>query len=267
MLRFAANIGGRRTSRLFSEYPFLERLDRAAAAGFEAVEFPDPYSEGVREIRAALTRNGLRQVQFNLPWGDHAAGEIGITNNPARRVEFRDDVSRALEVADQLSCPRLLCHVGIRLPDVPLETQRASVAENLHYAAEQSARAGVRILVEPLNPVDVPGFLLPTMAEALRLLDEVGHENLRILCDIYHLQRKEGNLTETILANLRQIEHFEIADCPGRHQPGTGEINYRFLLDAIDRAGFDGWVCPEYLPLGARKPLWAGCAIGDIGHR
>ena len=253
MLRFAANIGGGRIERLFSEYPFLERFDRAAAAGFEAVEFPAPYGEDVRAIRAALTRNGLRQVQFNLPWGDHAAGEVGIANNPGRRVEFRDGVFRALEVADQLGCPRLLCHVGITLPDVPLEAQRASVVENLRYAAEQSARAGVRILVEPLNPVDVPGFLLPTMAAALRLLDEVGHENLRILCDVYHLQRTEGNLTETILTNLRRIDHFEIADCPGRHHPGTGEINYRFVLDVIDRAGFDGWVCPEYVPLGGTE--------------
>src|SRR5271166_2031540 len=172
-LRFAANIGDGRIKRLFSEYPFLERFDRAAAAGFDAVEFPEPYGEGVRAIWAALTRNGLRQVQFNLPWGDHAAGEVGIANNPGRRVEFRDGVSRALEVAHQLDCPRLLCHVGITLPDVPLEAQWASVAENLRYAAEQSARAGVHILVEPLNPVDVPGFLLPTMAAAVRLLDEV----------------------------------------------------------------------------------------------
>ena len=131
MLRFSANIGGGRIKRLFSEYPFLERFDRAAAAGFEAVEFPEPYGEGVRAIRAALTRNGLRQMQFNLPWGDHAAGEVGIANNPGRRVEFRDGVSRALGVADLLGCPRLLCHVGITLPDVPLEAQRASVAETL----------------------------------------------------------------------------------------------------------------------------------------
>jgi Xylose isomerase-like TIM barrel len=136
---------GGRIKRLFSEYPFLERLDRAAAAGFEAVEFPEPYGEEVRAIRAALVRNGLRQVQFNLPWGDDAAGEVGIANNPRRRVEFRDGVSRELEVADQLGCPRLLCHVGITLPDVPLEAQRASVAENLRYAAEQSARRGMHL--------------------------------------------------------------------------------------------------------------------------
>jgi hydroxypyruvate isomerase len=140
--------------------------------------------EDVRAIRAALTRNGLRQVQFNLPWGDHAASEVGIANNPRRRVEFRDGVSRALEVADQLGCPRLLRQVGITLPHVPLEAQRASVTENLRYAADQSSRAGVRILVEPLNAVDVLGFLVPTMTAAVRLLDEVGQENLRILCDV-----------------------------------------------------------------------------------
>ncbi len=248
MLRFAANIG-----KLFGEYPFLERFDRAAAAGFEAVEYPEPYGHDVRAIRAALDRNGLRQVQFNLPWGDHAAGDWGVANDPRRRSEFRDGVARALEVADLLDCPRLLCHVGALRPEVPVDVQWGTAAENLRYAAEQAAGADRRILIEPLNHFDVPGFLLTTMAQAVRLLDEVGHQNLRILCDIYHLQRMEGNLTATILEHLARIDHFEIADVPGRHQPGTGEINYRFVLGAIDQAGFEGWVCPEYLPLGSTE--------------
>ena len=141
MLRFAANIGGGHVKRIFSEYPFRERFDRAAAAGFEAVEFPEPYGEDVHAIRAALTGNGLRQVQFNLPWGDHAAGEVGIANNPTRRVEFRDGVSRALEVADQLGCPRILCHVGITLPHLPLEAQRA--AGSVFPTLARSATAGL----------------------------------------------------------------------------------------------------------------------------
>jgi hydroxypyruvate isomerase len=128
-----------------------------------------------------------------------------------------------------------------------------TVVENLRYAAEQGAAAGVRILVEPLNHFDVPGFLLTTMGQAVRLLDEVKHDNVRILCDVYHMQRMEGNLTETILTNLGRIDHFEIADSPGRHQPGTGEIHYPFLLKAIDQAGYNGWVCPEYRPLGGTE--------------
>jgi hydroxypyruvate isomerase len=231
------------------------------------VEFPEPYGEDVRAIRAALVRNGLRQVQFNLPWGDDAAGEVGIANNPRRRVEFRDGVSRALEVADQLGCPRLLCHVGITLPDVPLEAQRASVAENLRYAAEQSARAEVCILVEPLNPIDVPGFLLPTMAAAMPLLNEVGHENLRILCDVYHLQRAGGNLTETILANLDRIEHFEIADCPGRHQPGTVRSTIGSCSTPSTAPASTVGSARNTCRSAARRPLWAGCAIGDTGSR
>ena len=253
MLRFAANIGSGHIRKLFGEYPFLERFDRAAATGFEAVEYPEPYGYDARAIRAALDRNGLRQVQFNLPWGDHAAGDWGLANNPRRRSEFRDGVARALEVADLLDCPRLLCHVGAWRPEVPIDVQWGTATDNLRYAAEQAAGANRRILIEPLNQFDVPGFLLTTMAQATRVLDEVGHQNLKILCDIYHLQRMEGNLTATILEHLARIDHFEIADVPGRHQPGTGEINYRFVLDAIDQVGFEGWVCPEYLPLGSTE--------------
>jgi hydroxypyruvate isomerase len=251
MLRFAANIGSGNIEKLFREYPFLERFDRAAAAGFRGVEYPEPYGYDVRAIRSALDANGLQQVQFNLPWG--RPGEWGFANDPERQAEFRDAVKRALDVADQLACPRLLCHVGLEHPDLPIDTQWATVAANLRFAAEQAALARRRILVEPLNRHDVPGFLLNTMAQAAKLLEDVGHPNLRILCDVYHLQREEGNLTETILGHLDRIDHFEIADVPGRHQPGTGEINYRFLLDAIDRAGFPGWVCPEYLPLGTTE--------------
>jgi hydroxypyruvate isomerase len=185
MLRFAANIGSGSIRKLFGEYPFMERFDRAAAAGFEAVEYPEPYGYDVRAIRAALDRNGLRQVQFNLPWGDHAAGDRGFANDPRRRAEFRDGVARALEVADRLDCPRLLCPVGTLRPEVPVDVQWGTATENLRYAAEQAAGAGRRILIEPLNHVDVPGSLVTTMAQAVRLLDEVDHENLRILCDIY----------------------------------------------------------------------------------
>ncbi len=248
MLRFGANIG-----MLFAEYPFLERFDRAAAAGFRAVEFPQPYEEDVGAIQTALTQSGVQLVQFNTPWGDSTARERGMANDPRRGEEFRRGVARALEIAERVHCPRILCHVGIKRPDIPIETQWATIIENLRYAAEEAVATGVRILVEPLNTFDVPEYLLTTMARAVRLLEEVEHDNVRILCDVYHMQRVEGNLTETILANLGRIEHFEIADSPGRHQPGTGEIHYPFLLNAIDQAGFKGWLCPEYRPLGGTE--------------
>jgi hydroxypyruvate isomerase len=246
MLRFGANLG---PGMLFSEYPFLERFDRAAAAGFGAVEYPQPYGEDVRAIRDALRRTGLEQAQFNLPWGD-VPGQRGTTNDPGRRGAFRDDVARALEIAAFLDCPRVLCHAGVALPDISRAAQWGTIVENVRYAAEQAEAAMVRILVEPLNPYDVPGYLLTTTAQAVRLLDAVGHPNTAILYDVYHAQRAEGNLAATLRAHLGRIEHIELADSPDRHQPGTGEVNVPFLLSALDAAGFAGWICPEYRPLG-----------------
>lgn len=249
MLRFGANLG---PGMLFSEYPFLERFERAAAAGFGAVEYPQPYGEDIPAIRAALRRTGLEQAQFNLPWGD-VPGQRGTTNDPDRREAFRDDVARALEIAAQLACPRVLCHAGVALPAVSLDVQRATMVDNLRYAAEQAAPAGVRILIEPLNPFDVPGYLLTTTTQAVRLLDEVGHPNTALLYDVYHAQRAEGNLTATLRAHLPRIDHIELADSPDRHQPGTGEINVRFLLGELEAAGYGGWICPEYRPLGGTE--------------
>ena len=243
MPRFAANL-----SMLFTEYPFVERFDRAAAAGFRAVEFLFPYDEDVAAIRAALTRNGLEQVLFNLPPGDFAAGERGIANNPDRQSAFRDGVARALEIATMLECRQLNCLSGLMLPDVPLDTQWATLTENLRYAAEQAAAAEVRQLVEPLNTFDNPGFMLSTTDRAVELLDAVGHPNLAIQYDVYHAQRMEGNLTATIAAQIARIGHIQIADSPARHEPGTGEINFPFVFAAIDAAGYDGWVSLEYRP-------------------
>ena len=243
MLRFAANL-----SMLFTEHPFLERFDRAAEAGFKAVEFLFPYDEDVPAIKAALERNGLQQVLFNLPAGNFAAGERGLANDPGRVEEFRAGVSRALEIAVALGCPKLNCLVGMTLEDVPLETQWATVVENLRYAANQAQQVDVLQIFEPLNTIDTPGFLLSTTAQALIVLDEVGHENLKIQYDVYHAQRMEGNLTATLEQFLGQIGHIQIADSPARNQPGTGEINYPFVLSQLDRIGYDGWVSLEYKP-------------------
>lgn len=248
MPRFAANL-----SMLFTEYPLLERFERAAEAGFEAVEFLFPYDEDVPAIKAALEKNGLWQVLFNLPAGDFAAGERGLANDPGRVEEFREGVSRALEIALTLGCPKLNCLVGLTLEDVPLETQWATVVDNLRYAAGEAQKMDVVQIFEPLNTIDTPGFLLSTTAQALIVLDEVAHENLKLQYDVYHAQRMEGNLTATLEQFLGQIGHIQIADSPARNQPGTGEINYPFLLGELDRIGYDGWVSLEYKPSGTTE--------------
>jgi len=243
MPRFAANL-----SMLFTEYPLLERFDRAAEAGFEAVEFLFPYEGDIPGIKAALERNGLQQVLFNLPAGDFAAGDRGFANDPGRVDEFREGVSRALEIAVTLGCPRLNCLVGMVLDDVPLETQWATVIENLRYAAGAAQQVGVLQIFEPLNTIDTPGFLLANTAQALMVLDEVGHENLKIQYDVYHAQRMEGNITHTLEQFRDQIGHIQIADSPARHEPGTGELNFPFILNHLDSIGYDGWVSLEYRP-------------------
>jgi hydroxypyruvate isomerase len=246
MPRFAANL-----SMLFTEHPFVERFGQAAEAGFEAVEFLFPYDEDIDVIKIALARYNQELVLFNLPAGNFAAGERGVANDPSRVREFRHGVERALDIADVLGCRRLNCLVGLAAPDVPLEKQWETAARNLYEAAELARRAGVRLQVEPLNTFDAPGYFIPTSAHALRLIEQVGHANLYLQYDVYHAQRMEGNLAATLRAQIERISHIQIADSPDRHEPGTGEINFPFVLDALDRAGYDGWVSLEYRPLGS----------------
>jgi len=245
MPRFAANL-----SMLFTEYPFLERFDHAAASGFAAVEFLFPYDQDIDGIGKALRRNNLEQVLFNLPAGDFSRGERGYANDPSRAAEFREGVALALDIAQRLTCGHLNCLVGLQLSGVPLERQWDSVRANLAYAADQAATAGIRQVVEPLNRFDAPGFLLGTSGQGFDLVEQIGHPNLSLQYDLYHAQRTEGNLTRTIEQRLPLIGHIQIADSPDRHQPGTGEINYPFVLNALDQAGYDGWVSLEYNPRG-----------------
>jgi hydroxypyruvate isomerase len=262
MPRFAANL-----TMLFTEYPFIERFDRAAAAGFEAVEFLFPYSEDVNAIRDALTRNGLTQVLFNLPAGDFAAGERGFANDPARINEFRDGVGRALEIATLLNCRQINCLIGLNREDIPIDTQWETVEGNLYYAAETAKAAGVRQLVEPLNTIDTPGFLLTNTQQAVELIRETGSDNLFLQYDVYHAQRMEGNVTSTIVRHAGGggvIKHIQIADSPARNEPGTGELHWPFIFDAIDASGYDGWVSGEYRPKGTTEEglRWMGGTDG-----
>lgn len=245
MPQFAANL-----SLLFNDSPFLERFARAAAAGFRRVEFQFPYAHTVEEVAAALKASGLECVLFNMPPGDWSGGERGLAAHPARVDEFRAGVAIGLTYAQRLGCPRLNCLVGLRDPRLSPEEQRAALVVNLRYAAAALAEQGLTLLVEPLNAYDVPDFLLHSARDALALIEFVGAPNLLLQYDVYHMQRGEGELAATIAGQLQRIGHIQIADTPGRHQPGSGEINYRFLLPYLDTIGYRGVVGLEYIPVG-----------------
>jgi hydroxypyruvate isomerase len=245
MPRFAANL-----TMLFTEVPFLERFARAAAAGFPAVEFLFPYPYPVEVLREALDRHQLALVLHNLPAGDWDGGERGIACLPGREAEFRDGVATAIRYATALGVPRVNCLVGKTPAGVDPARVQATLVENVRHAAAALQGAGLELLVEAINPFDIPGFHLTTTAQVLALLDEVGAPNVRVQYDIYHAQRTEGELAGTLSRHLARIGHVQLADNPGRHEPGTGEINFRFLLAHLDRTGYDGFVGCEYKPAG-----------------
>ncbi len=243
MPRFAANL-----SMLFTEAPFLDRFERAARAGFEAVEFLFPYAHTAQEIRERLDATGLRIVLHNLPAGDWDAGERGIACHPDRVDEFRAGVERAIGYAQALGVPQLNCLAGKAPAGVDAATLRRTFVENLRHAAARLGDAGLRLLIEPINPFDIPGFYLNRTDQAIAILDEVGAPNAFVQYDIYHAQRVEGELAATLQKHLPRIAHVQLADNPGRNEPGTGEINYPFLFAHLDRIGYTGWVGCEYKP-------------------
>ena len=243
MPRFAANL-----TMLFTEFPFLDRFERAALAGFRGVEFLFPYAFKAADIRARLERFDLQLVLHNLPAGDWDAGERGIACHPDRASEFREGVELAVEYAKALGVPQLNCLVGKRPAGIPDDVSHATLVENLHHAAQRLKAENIRLLVEPINQYDIPGFYLSRTDQALALIDEVGGDNLFLQYDIYHAQRTEGELAATLSRHLRRIAHVQIADNPGRNEPGTGEINFPFLFGHLARAGYTGWIGCEYKP-------------------
>jgi len=243
MPKFAANL-----TMLFNEVPFLDRFERAAKAGFRAVEFLFPYAYDAKEIRTRLDDNGLTLVLHNLPAGDWDAGERGIACHPDRVDEFRSGVARAIEYARALGVGQLNCLAGKAPAGVDEATLRGTLVANLRYAAAELKKAGLKLLIEPINTFDIPGFYLNRTAQAIAILDEVGADNAFLQYDIYHAQRMEGELAATMQQHLARIAHNQLADNPGRHEPGTGEINYPFLLAHLNRIGYGGWVGCEYKP-------------------
>lgn len=245
MPKFSANL-----TMQFNEVDFLDRFARARSAGFKAVEYMFPYDWSKEQLTEALESNELIQVLHNLPAGNWAAGERGIACLPGREGEFQDGVRVAIEYAKALNCPALNCLVGITPQDKTADEIKQTLIANLKFAAEALSKDRIKLLVEFLNDKDIPGFHLVRTQDTLDLLTEIGHSNLWLQYDIYHAQKMEGNLTETISNNLDRIAHIQLADNPGRHEPGTGEINFPNLFRAIDNAGYTGWIGCEYIPAG-----------------
>ena len=256
MPRFAANL-----TMLFTEHQFLDRFEQAAQAGFKAVEFLFPYAHTAEEIKQRLDANGLTLVLHNLPAGDWDAGERGIACLPDRVNEFRAGVQRAIAYATALGVPKLNCLVGKIPAGVPTEVLRQTLVDNLRFAAAALGKAGLKLLIEPVNTFDIPGFYLSNTAQAVSILVEVGAENAFVQYDIYHAQRMEGELAATMEKYLSRIGHIQLADNPGRNEPGTGEINYPFLFAHLDRIGYSGWIGCEYKPVDGK----AGGTVAGLG--
>jgi hydroxypyruvate isomerase len=243
MPKFAANL-----SMLFTELPFLDRFDAAASAGFKGVEFLFPYDFDADDLAARLKANGLTQALFNLPAGNWAAGDRGIAIYPNLTGEFRESVARAVKYAKALDCTQLHCLAGTVPAGADHRAMRKTYVENLAFAARALADEGMTLLIEAINTRDIPNYFLNSTANAADVIECVGASNLRLQYDVYHMQIMEGDLTPTIDKYLPHIAHIQIADTPGRHEPGTGEINFPFIFDHLDRAGYKGWVGCEYKP-------------------
>jgi hydroxypyruvate isomerase len=242
-MRFSINL-----SLLFAEAPFLERFDKAVRAGFDAVEFWWPSGISLTDLAAAVEDSGVDVAMFNLDAGDMASGERGYLNDPGREGLFREHVPVALELAAQLRCDRINALVGVAREGEALEDQLARSGENVRWAAEQAAGRGVTLLVEALNSFENGPYLLTSTAAAAVFLDSVGRPNVKLQYDAYHMQRMEGNLSANLVEHVDRIGHIQIADSPGRNEPGTGEINFDHVLGVIESTGYDGWVGLEYRP-------------------
>jgi len=242
-MRFSANL-----SFLFKDVPFAERFRRAADAGFRGVEFMWPGLDQAEAVAQAMHETGLEVALFNFDAGDMAAGDRGLAGVPDRAAQFRGNVPAALELAARIGCPRLNALVGVHQPGLELERQLEVARENVAWAAEQAMAQGAEIMIEAVNSYENGPYLLDTTAKAVAFLDAVGADNVKLQYDVYHMQRMEGNLAETITRVLPRIGHIQIADPPGRSEPGTGEVNYGFVLGLLERSGYGGWVGCEYNP-------------------
>jgi hydroxypyruvate isomerase len=241
--KLAANL-----TMLFTDVPFLDRFAAAKQAGFKSVEFLLPYDHPADKVKEALDRNGLQVVLFNLPSGNWAGGDRGIGATPNRVEEFRAGVKTAVAYAKVLGVPRMNCLAGKMVPGFSKDEHKKTLVENLKFSAEALGQIGVKLIVEHINPFDIPGFFVNRVAEVVDIIGEVNRPNVYVQYDIYHAARTEGNLTQTLREHFAKIDHIQVADTPGRNQPGTGEINFPFLFAEMDKLGYKGYVGLEYVP-------------------
>ena len=248
MPKFAANL-----SFIFQEVEFLDRFAAAAECGFKAVEYLSPFDHPPEVIAEQLTRYELEQALFNMPPGDWAAGERGIGALPGREQEFRNGLETALVYAKATRCRILHAMAGV----LPAGQDRAQAERtylaNLRHAADRLAAEGVMLVIEPINTRDIPGYFLNTTTQAMSVIERVGHANLKLQLDLYHVQIMEGDLAHRVRALAGQYPHVQIAGNPGRHEPDIGEINYPFLFDLLDELGYSGWIGCEYRPKGETR--------------
>ncbi len=262
---------------MFNEQPFLARFDAAARAGFKGVEFLFPYEHPAAEIRRRLDANGLTQALFNMPPGDWAKGERGLASLPGRQAEFREGVKQALDYAEALGCKLVHCMAGIVPAGVSPVTAGGVYAANLAWAAEQAQAAGVKIVIEPINHRDMPGYFLNTQAQGGGFVEAIGRDRLGLQFDVYHVQVTEGDITKRMELHMPVIAHMQIADVPARNEPGTGEIGWAYVFRRMDELGYRGWVGCEVPPgrghgcraglaeaagwLKSRLPVWEGPSL------
>lgn len=243
MPRFTANL-----SMMFNEHPLLQRPAAAATAGFTGIEIQFPYEVPAVDFGAACRDAGVAVAMFNIPTGDFTTGGPGLAAMPGREIEFRDAVSHAMPYVDALK-PRTINVIAGRPPtDADPAACLDVLAANMNHAASRFAELGVCVTLEAINPRDVPGYPVTTTRDALAVLDRADHPNLALQYDAYHMQITEGDLITTMTTHIKRIGHIQFADNPGRHEPGTGEINYENVFAAIDDIGYPGWVGAEYRP-------------------
>ena len=247
VMRFCANV-----SILFKEAPFLERFGRARGAGFSAVEFWWPNQEDLEEVEAAIKGAGLEVALFNFDAGDMPGGDRGLLGDPDRQEQFKENVPVALELARRLGCSRLNALVGQEIPGMSREEQLDLARENVAGAAGVAAEYGIEVLVEAVNTFENGPYLLYTTGEAAKFVESVGKANVKVQYDVYHMQRMEGNLTVNLRDHIGEIGHVQVADSPGRGEPGTGEIHYPYVFGVLEELGYDGYVGLEYNPTTER---------------
>lgn len=245
MPRFSANL-----SFLFADLPFEKRFEAAAAAGFGAVEYIGAYDLPMASVKSLLVDNGLEQVLFNMPLGDWEKGDRGLACRPGREDEFRDSVVQSLDYAAATDCKMIHCMSGVTGKGENAGELARLYCDNLLYAADLAEQAGVKILLEPINPIDMPGYLLNSIEQAAVILQQLDHSSLALQFDIYHSQIVGGNIAARLDKHLDQTAHIQIAGVPGRHEPDSGELNYPFLFYMLDRVGYEGWIGCEYKPHG-----------------